>query len=112
MMSGELKKLGVQMGKLGKELPSVMTAFSKLDQECVKEGALSNKTKELIALGIGIAIRCKYCIQFHAAEAVKSGATRAEILETASVSIFMGGGPAVTYAATILLEVLDELGVK
>ena len=51
-MSGELKKLGIQMGKLGKELPSVMTAFAKLDQECVKEGALSNKTKELIALGI------------------------------------------------------------
>ena len=111
-MSEEVKKLGVQLGKLGKELPSVMGAFTKLDQKCVKEGVLSNKTKELIALGIGIAIRCKYCIQFHAAEAVKAGATRAEILEAASVSIFMGGGPAVTYAATILLEVLDELGVK
>ncbi|HAJ32261.1 MAG TPA: 4-carboxymuconolactone decarboxylase [Candidatus Atribacteria bacterium] len=111
-MSEELKKLGTQMGKLGKELPSVMGAFMKLDQECVKDGVLSNKTKELIALGIGIAIRCKYCIQFHAAEAVKAGANRAEILEAAGVSVFMGGGPAVTYAATILLEVLDELDVK
>jgi len=111
-MSEELNKLGAQMQKLGKELPSVMGAFMKLDQECVKEGVLSNKIKELIAVGIAVSVRCEYCIRFHVAEAVKAGANRAEILEAAGVSIFMGGGPAVTYAAVVLLEILDELDVK
>ena len=35
-----------------------------------------------------------------------------EILEAASVSVFMGGGPAVAYIATELLPVLDELKVE
>ena len=111
-MSEELNKLGAQMQKLGKELPSVMGAFMKLDQECVKDGVLSGKTKELIAVGIAVTIKCNYCIRFHVAEAVKAGANRAEILEAAGVSIFMGGGPAVTFAASVLLDELDKLGVK
>jgi len=111
-MSEELNKLGAQMQKLGKELPQVMGAFMKLDQECVKDGVLSNKVKELIAVGIAVTIKCKYCIRFHVAEAVKAGANRAEILEAAGVSIFMGGGPAVTFAASVLLDELDKLGVK
>lgn len=111
-MSEQVKKLEAQMGKLGKELPSVMGSFAKLDQECVKDGVLDHKTKELMALAIGIAIRCAPCIQFHTAEAVKAGASRKEILEAASVSIFMSGGPAVAYSATELLPLLDELGVK
>ena len=111
-MSEELNKLGVQMQKLGKELPSVMGAFMNLDQECVKDGVLSKKIKELIAVGIAVTIKCKYCIRFHVAEAIKAGANRAEILEAAGVSIFMGGGPAVTFAASVLLDELDKLGVK
>jgi len=111
-MNGELKKLEKQMGQMGKEMPSVMSAFMKLDQECVKDDILNHKTKELMALAIGIAIRCKPCIQFHAAEAVKANASRAEILEAASVAVFMGGGPAVAYTATELLPLLDELEVK
>lgn len=111
-MSSEIETLIAQMGKLGEQLPSVMSSFMKLDQECVKDGVLSHKTKELIALAIGITLRCKLCIQFHTAEAIKAGASRAEILEAASVSVFMGGGPAVAYAAAELLPLLDELKVK
>jgi len=82
------------------------------EKECVKDGVLSNKIKELIAVGIAVTIKCKYCIRFHVAEAIKAGANRAEILEAAGVSIFMGGGPAVTFAASVLLDELDKLGVK
>ncbi|MFZ2331315.1 MAG: carboxymuconolactone decarboxylase family protein [Atribacterota bacterium] len=111
-MTEEIKKMSKQLGQLSKEVPSVMNYFTKLDQECVKDGVLSRKIKELMALAIGVAIRCKPCIQFHTAEAVKAGANREEILEAASVSVFMGGGPSVAYIATELLPVLDELKVK
>jgi AhpD family alkylhydroperoxidase len=111
-MSEQVKNLESKMGQMGKEMPGIMGSFMKLDQECVKDGVLSHKTKELMALAIGIAIRCKPCIQFHAAESIKAGATRAEILEAASVAVFMGGGPAVAYTATELLPLLDELEAK
>jgi alkylhydroperoxidase/carboxymuconolactone decarboxylase family protein YurZ len=45
-------------------------------------------------------------------KAVEAGANRAEILEAAGVSMLMAGGPAATYSAVVLLEVLDELGIK
>ena len=111
-MTEEIKKMTKQLEQLGKEVPSVMNHFMKLDQECVKDGALSRKIKELMALSIGVVIRCKPCIQFHTAEAVKEGANKEEILEAANVAVFMGGGPAVAYIATELLPLLDELKLK
>jgi len=111
-MSNKITELRNNLRKLGQEIPSIMSAFGNLNKESIREGVLSNKTKELIALGIGMAVRCEHCIRFHAAEAVKVGATRSEILETAAVAILMGGGPVVTNTASVLLEALDELNVK
>ena len=61
--------------------------------------ALDAKTKELIALGIGVAIRCDDCIAFHIKAAVEHGATREEIGETLGMAIYMGAGPSVMYAS-------------
>jgi len=101
-----------QLGKLGKEIPGVMGGFGKFSAEILKNGALSTKTKELIAVALAVGLTCEYCIRFHVPKAVEAGANRAEILEAAGVSMLLAGGPAATYAAVVLLEVLDELGVK
>jgi AhpD family alkylhydroperoxidase len=58
--------------------PDVMKAFSGIAQTALAPKALDAKTKELIALGIGIAIRCDDCIAFHIKAAVERGATREE----------------------------------
>ncbi len=57
------------------------------------------KTKELIALALGVAARCDPCIGFHARTLVKLGATRQEIHETLGVTTYMGGGPSLMNAA-------------
>ena len=101
-----------QLGKLGKEIPGIMGGFGKFSAEVLKDSALSTKTKELIAVALAIGLTCEYCISFHVPKAVEAGANRAETLEAAGVSIMMAGGPAATYAAVILLEVLDKLDVK
>jgi len=101
-----------QLGKLGKEIPGVMGGFGKFSAEILKDGALSTKTKELIAVALAVGLTCEYCIRFHVPKAVEAGANRAEILEAAGVSMLLAGGPAATYAAVVLLEVLDELGVN
>jgi AhpD family alkylhydroperoxidase len=56
-------------------------------------GALNRKTKELIALALGVAAHCDGCIGFHVETLVKLGATRQEVEETLGMAVYMGGGP-------------------
>jgi AhpD family alkylhydroperoxidase len=86
-----------RMAELGKDLPGVMAAFGRLHGAAAANGALSAKVKELIALAIGITVRCNGCIAYHVHDALKAGASREEILETIGVAILMGGGPSVVY---------------
>lgn len=88
--------------QLGRELPGPMTGFARLHKKAIEDGALSRKTKELMALAISIAVRCEGCIAYHAHDAIAAGATRQELLETIGVAIMMGGGPASMYAAHAL----------
>ena len=75
----------------------------------MKEGALDVKTKELIALAIGIAIRCKPCIYLHVQKCLEAGANREEIMEAASVVVMMQGGPGFTYMPEVI-NALEALG--
>ncbi|MCX5494456.1 carboxymuconolactone decarboxylase family protein [Kaistia dalseonensis] len=88
-------------------IPDVMKGFSAVAQASLKGNALDTKTKELLALGVAVAVRCDPCIAFHAEAAVKQGASREEILETMAVAIYMGAGPSVMYAAKAL-EAFDQ----
>ena len=60
------------------------------------------KTKELIALAIGVAARCDGCIGFHVRTLVKMGMTLQELEEVLGVAVYMGGGPSLMYAANAL----------
>ncbi len=95
------KKLSAQLRDLraGEGAAEVMKSFSAMAQTATKGGALDAKTKELIALAIGVATRCDDCIAFHGKAAANLGATPAEIQETLGMAIYMGAGPAVMYAS-------------
>ena len=81
------------MSKLGGEAPDVMAGFTRLHEASTAEGALTAKPKELIALAIGITVRCDGCIAYHVHDALAAGATREELVETIGVAVMMGGGP-------------------
>jgi AhpD family alkylhydroperoxidase len=53
------------------------------------------KTKELVALALGVAAHCDCYIGFHTEALVRLGPTREEVEET----LYMGGGPSLMYAA-------------
>ena len=93
----QFKELNEWMEKLGADIPDVMEGFSALHTASIKSGTLDSKTKELIALGIAITVRCDGCISFHVHDALQAGASHLEIAETVSVAILMGGGPSVVY---------------
>ena len=88
-----------QVGQLRKDLPDTVKGFSALAQSASAPGAMDEKTKELIAMGISIALRCDGCIGFHTKNLVALGTTKQEFEETLGVAVYMGGGPALMYAA-------------
>ncbi len=91
--------------------PNVAQAFGQLAKAAEKDGALTPKAKELMALAIGIAIRCDGCIAFHAKAAAELGATREEVLETVGVCLYMGGGPSFVYGAQAV-EAFDSFSTN
>lgn len=95
------------MKKLSKEIPGTMRGFMELHQAASADGTLDGKTKELIALAIAITVRCNGCIAFHIHDAIESGASREEIMETIGVAVLMGGGPSVVYG-TEAMDALDQ----
>lgn len=87
------------LGDFKKMSPDVMQSFHQLGKAATKSGVLDEKTKELIALSIGVANRCDGCIGFHTQALVKLGITKEELSEALNVAVYMGGGPSLMYAA-------------
>jgi AhpD family alkylhydroperoxidase len=88
-----------RLGAMRSEVPDVMKGFGELSRAAMADGAIDKKTKELIAMALGVASRCDPCIGFHAQALVKLGATRQELLEMLGVVTYMGGGPSLMYCA-------------
>lgn len=104
MADGVLKRGGA----LFKAYPEVVRNFNDLAANASKDGALSKKTKELMAVSISVVGQCEECIAYHTRAAIKAGAQREEFLEAIGVAIEMGGGPASVYAGKAL-EAYDAL---
>lgn len=98
------------MESLKARAPEISKAFGPFFQSLMKDGALSAKQKELIAIGISVAVHCEPCIASHVEKCRKAGATGAEIMEAAGVGVVMGGGPAYTHAAlaAATLQLLEQ----
>jgi AhpD family alkylhydroperoxidase len=96
------REISSTLGQFRRNQPGVMHGFHQLSQSALEAGSVSAKTKELIALALGVAAHCDGCIGFHAKALVALGASRAEIEETLAVAVYMGGGPSLMYSADAL----------
>ncbi len=95
-----------------KELaPDIARGFGSMFQAVMKEGALTARDKELIALAIGLAVRCVPCINLHVEKCLKAGATKEQILEAAGVAVMMQGGPSLTHIPEVI-HALDHFEGK
>ncbi len=105
------EQLTVALREIRGGAPEVMKAFSGMARAALQPGALDTKTKELLSLGIAVAVRCDACIAFHAEAALRHGATRAEVMETVGLAIYMGAGPSAMYAAQAV-EAYDQFAAR
>jgi AhpD family alkylhydroperoxidase len=87
---------------LAKEMPGTAKAFAQMGAAAKTDGALPEKTKEFMALGIAIATRCDSCIGFHVQSLHRLQATREELCEALAMATYMGGGPSYAYSAKAL----------
>ncbi len=89
--------------ELRKLIPETMQGFGAMAKSATSTtDTLDEKTKELIAMALGVAARCDGCLAYHAKSLVRLGATRQELAETLGMAIYMGGGPSLMYAADAL----------
>lgn len=93
------REVSNNLATLRNDIPDVMKGFSDLARAATRDGALDKKTKELIAIALGVAARCDACIGFHAQALVRLGATKAELEEALGMAVYMGGGPSLMYSA-------------
>ena len=100
-----------QLRSLNKTIPDTARAFGALGKAVKEGGVLDFKSKEYVALGIAVAMRCESCIGLHVEALVRAGATREEVGDVLAMTIQMGGGPSMMYAAKAL-DCYDELSAK
>lgn len=103
------------MGLAKAKGPDIGKAFGPFFMALMKdggEGGLSAKHKELIAMAIGVALRCESCIYTHVEKCLKAGATPKEVIDAAGVAVMMGGGPVYTYTPIVAaaLEHFEKVG--
>jgi len=97
--TGLIQSINENLAPLRKTQPETMQAFGQLARVAMAEGAVSAKNKELIALAVGITQHCSGCIGFHVKALHRLQCSRAELEEMLGVCVYMGGGPALMYAA-------------
>ena len=97
--SGLMQNINTCLAPFRKSQSEAMVGFGQLAKAAMAEGAVSEKNKELIALAIGVTQHCSGCIGFHVKALHRLGCTRQELDEMLAVCVYMGGGPALMYAA-------------
>ncbi|WP_211747648.1 carboxymuconolactone decarboxylase family protein [Paenibacillus sp. Marseille-Q4541] len=96
-----------QIGQMAETMPDVLKAYHDFTGECFREGELDLKTKQLIALGIGLFSNNEVCTLYHVQEALSKGATKQQIMETVAVAAAIGGGHALSQGVSRVQQALQ-----
>ena len=89
--------------------PTIQSAFDAFSKSVFAEGALSAKTKQLIAVAAAHITQCPYCIKGHTKAAMKHGASPQEIMEAIWVAAEMRAGGAYAHSAISLTTMSEDL---
>lgn len=87
--------------------------FFALDNKAYINGALNEKTKELMGLSASMVLRCNDCIFYHIDRSILEGATREELMETFNIALIVGGSiviPHLRYAFEVMDNIFEEIG--
>jgi len=96
------KQLGAAIADMGRLNPETVRGYRDLSTAPAKIGKLDPKTRELIAIAVGVTRQCDGCIVTHIDAAIKHGATREEVMEALGVAIAVNAGAALVYSSRVM----------
>jgi AhpD family alkylhydroperoxidase len=105
---GYRQALLTRIGDLGRTIPATVRGYRELSDAGSKTAHLDAKTRELIAIAVGVTRQCDGCIATHVHAARKQGATSGQIAEALGVAIAVNAGAALVYAARAMDAVAAE----
>jgi AhpD family alkylhydroperoxidase len=88
--------------------PATHDAFQAFSKQVFADGALSEKTKQLIAVAVAHTTQCPYCIRGHTRLAQRRGASEQEIMEAIWVAAEMRAGGAYAHSVIALDAIRAE----
>lgn len=91
-----------KLSQLNKYTPEGFKAYSTFSSTVMKEGKLSAKFKEIIAVAVAHATQCPYCIDVHTKNAVKLGCTNEELAEAVMITSAILAGGAYSHIANMI----------
>jgi AhpD family alkylhydroperoxidase len=103
-----LRKYKEGLGLFTQKMPEFASQFNAFTEECFKEGALSQKEKQIIALAISLYAQDEYCIIYHTKGCLDKGCSEQEILEAVGVTAAFGGGASMSQGVTLVQECIQN----
>ena len=105
------RRLSGQPNRFRESGNPVFERFSELYPLAYEEGALSTKTKELLALAISIVRDCEDCITYHLIRLRELEASREELYELFALTLVVGGStviPTLRRSAAFVEELEED----
>lgn len=99
----DIRKINV----LAQLVPEAMQALIEVNDKVFQEGALSTKTKEMIAIAVAHATGCAFCIDIHTKNAMREGASEEEIAEAILVGVAMKASAALSHSV-VAINAMEE----
>ena len=86
-----------KFGEIGEGAPSLAKKFFDYYAAVFAEGALTEREKALIALGVAHAVQCPYCIDAYTRASLEKGSNLAEMTEAVHVATAIRGGASLVH---------------
>ncbi len=92
----------------GKRAPEQADAWYAFYHAVKSKGVLDAKTKELIAVAVGLVMRCEHCVEAHAKDAMRGGASKEEIAEALMLASQIASASQLFWMSESLEELLAD----
>ncbi|WP_430787591.1 carboxymuconolactone decarboxylase family protein [Virgibacillus flavescens] len=96
------------LNKFSNGMPELVQTYNEFTKHCFRDGEISPKNKQLIALGISVYSQDEYCIIYHTKGCLDQGCSEKEIFEAIGVSTALGGGAAMSQGVTLVQDCMEQ----
>ena len=104
----KIGKVPIFFRELMKTQPDMHGAILAFDQHIWDDGALSRKTKKILAISIAAALRDQHAVQAQLAGAKRLGVSPEEIEEALRVTFLLAGMPAYVYGRAAMEKIMGK----